>query len=68
LLKTVRVVFHSHVLCTVPRDAVPSFRAWTQDILTQLTGHPGTKKSVKVIPARERSESSTVERQWKWFA
>jgi hypothetical protein len=60
--------FHSHVLCHVPQYVVPAFRAWTQVILPRLARHPGTKKSVVVIPARERSESSTIERQWKWFA
>jgi hypothetical protein len=60
--------FHSHVLCTVPPYAVPAFRAWTQAILPKLAQHPGTKRSVVLILARERSESSTVERQWQWYS
>ena len=60
--------FHTHILCHVPRYTAPAFCAWTQTILPQLARHPGTKESVVVRPARERTASGDVQRQWRWFA
>jgi hypothetical protein len=49
--------FHSHILTNLMKGEIPAFRAWTKEILPQLALHPGTPKSVRVIPSRERSDT-----------
>ena len=59
--------FHSHILCTVPPETVPVFKAWTRSILARLARHRGTEKTVRVIPSRELGEEASVRRCWSWF-
>jgi hypothetical protein len=59
--------FHSHILCSVPKTAIPAFRAWTRAALVRLAQHPGDRKTVRIIPSREQTEAGAVYRCWAWF-
>ena len=59
--------FHSHVLANVPEQLRPNFEAWSRQTLAKLAKHPGTEKTLKVVPAKASTESDAVARQWNWF-
>ena len=59
--------FHTHILCTVPREVSKEFAAWSMDCLSRLARHGGDGRSVFVVVAKGRTEESNVARGWFWF-
>lgn len=58
---------HTHILATIPAASRLAFEAWTRRAVGQLTQCPSVdRKVVKLVPSRERSESSSVDRAWHW--
>jgi len=59
--------FHTHILCTVPRDAAKAFETWSRKTLGRLARHQEDRRTVRVVPSRGRGEDAAVARCWNWF-
>jgi hypothetical protein len=59
--------FHTHILCTVPRDAAKAFEAWSRKTLARLARHCGDGRTVRVVPSNAKTEGAAVSRCWNWF-
>ena len=62
-----QIGFHTHILCTVPRDAAKAFETWSRKTLSRLARHQGDGRTVRVVPSRAQSEDAAVGRCWNWF-
>jgi len=59
--------FHTHILCTVPRDAAKAFEAWSRKTLARLARHCGDGRTVRVVPSKAKTDAAAVSRCWNWF-